>query len=65
MLITEAAGSKRRCLSCASAFFDLARTPIICPKCGAEFKVVELPRSRPMSNSWRNPAGVSRPPIGK
>jgi hypothetical protein len=30
-------------MSCAAAFFDLGKTPILCPKCGADFKVVELP----------------------
>ena len=29
-------GSKRRCLSCGAAFYDLNKQPIICPKCGAE-----------------------------
>ena len=40
---TPALGVKRKCLSCDAAFFDLGRTPILCPKCGADFKVVELP----------------------
>ncbi len=40
----KALGGRRRCLSCAAAFYDLGRTPILCPKCGVEFKVVELPR---------------------
>ena len=40
-------GVKRRCLSCAAPFFDLNRTPILCPKCGAAFQIVELAHSRP------------------
>lgn len=39
-------GVKRRCLSCAAPFFDLNRTPIVCPKCGAVFQIVELAHSR-------------------
>ena len=39
----QALGVRRRCLSCNSAFYDLGRTQILCPKCGVEFKVVELP----------------------
>ncbi|MGA3064494.1 MAG: TIGR02300 family protein [Methylocystis sp.] len=39
-------GVKRRCLSCAAPFFDLNRTPIVCPKCGALFQIVELAHSR-------------------
>jgi uncharacterized protein (TIGR02300 family) len=41
-------GVKRRCLTCTAAFFDLNRTPIACPKCGAAFKVVEIAHSRPV-----------------
>ena len=40
-------GTKRRCLNCAGSFFDLDRTPIVCPKCGAAFQIVEYARSRP------------------
>lgn len=28
-------GQKRTCQSCGCRFYDLTRTPIICPKCGA------------------------------
>ncbi len=38
-------GGKRRCLSCNTAFFDLNRTPIVCPKCAEVFHVVETVRS--------------------
>ena len=30
-------GLKRTCQACGSRFYDLAKDPIICPKCGAEF----------------------------
>ena len=36
---------KRRCLTCATAFYDLNRLPIVCPKCAAAFQVVEVLRS--------------------
>ena len=26
-------GTRRRCLSCAAAFYDLKKDPIVCPKC--------------------------------
>jgi uncharacterized protein (TIGR02300 family) len=39
-------GTKRRCLTCAAPFFDLNRTPIVCPKCNTVFQVVEFARSR-------------------
>jgi uncharacterized protein (TIGR02300 family) len=38
-------GEKRRCLSCNTAFFDLERAPVICPKCAQVFQVVEPVRS--------------------
>ncbi len=36
-------GVKRHCQECDVKFYDLGRTPITCPKCGAVFKV-ETPR---------------------
>lgn len=30
-------GSKRQCQHCATKFFDLNKSPILCPKCGATF----------------------------
>jgi len=44
MPASKALGVRRRCLICAAAFYDLGRTPIVCPKCGTEFNVVEYPR---------------------
>jgi len=29
-------GSKRTCLNCGTRFYDMQRTPILCPKCGSE-----------------------------
>jgi len=34
-----ARGTKRTCQSCGARFYDLNRDPIICPVCGAEFKL--------------------------
>jgi uncharacterized protein (TIGR02300 family) len=30
-------GKKRVCGSCSAPFFDLNRTPVVCPKCKTEF----------------------------
>ena len=30
-------GKKRICLSCGARFYDMLRSPIICPKCETEF----------------------------
>ncbi|HLO76054.1 MAG TPA: FYDLN acid domain-containing protein [Magnetospirillum sp.] len=35
-------GTKRRCPHCGAAFYDLERTPVICPKCQTLY--VESPR---------------------
>ncbi len=53
-------GQKRRCLSCAGAFFDLNHDPIHCPKCAEVFHVVELAHST-RKVPWR-PAPVDRAP---
>ena len=29
-------GSKRVCVSCSTRFYDLGKSPAICPKCGVE-----------------------------
>jgi uncharacterized protein (TIGR02300 family) len=55
-------GVKRRCLTCATPFYDLNRLPIVCPKCAAAFQVVEVLRSaarRPYSTSFARPTPVS------
>ncbi|WP_341704295.1 TIGR02300 family protein [Ferrovibrio sp.] len=39
-------GNKRRCLSCSAAFYDLNKSPILCPKCGTEFNPDVLVKSR-------------------
>jgi len=45
-------GEKHRCLACNTAFFDLNRAPIVCPKCDEIFQVVE-----PVHSSPRNAGG--------
>jgi len=40
-------GVKRVCLGCNGKFYDLAKNPIICPKCGATFVPVLLARAPP------------------
>jgi uncharacterized protein (TIGR02300 family) len=40
-------GTKRLCAGCGAKFYDLNRTPIVCPKCETEFvPVVVAPRTR-------------------
>ncbi|MGH7044382.1 MAG: TIGR02300 family protein [Acetobacteraceae bacterium] len=43
-------GTKRVCVSCSTHFYDLAKTPAICPKCGTE-QPADQPRvRRPVGN---------------
>ncbi|WP_300301759.1 TIGR02300 family protein [Ferrovibrio sp.] len=48
-------GTKRRCLSCGAAFYDLNKSPILCPKCGTEFNPEALVKSS------RRPAKTEEP----
>ncbi|WP_424136303.1 TIGR02300 family protein [Roseomonas chloroacetimidivorans] len=38
-------GLKRTCVACGARFYDLTRTPAVCPKCGTE-QPAEQPRAR-------------------
>jgi uncharacterized protein (TIGR02300 family) len=38
-------GTKRTCVSCATRFYDLAKSPAVCPKCGTE-QPIDVPRPR-------------------
>lgn len=39
-------GTKRVCQSCAARFYDLGRSPIVCPSCGTVFDLEVLNRAR-------------------
>src|ERR1700748_1005474 len=52
-------GTKRLCAGCGARYYDLNTTPIACPKCGAQFKVIE-PRTAPRSSQ---PAAVRQPAV--
>ena len=40
-------GTKCACASCAERFYDLNRSPAVCPKCGATQPAVSVRASRP------------------
>ena len=54
-------GTKCTCLNCETRFYDLARIPAICPKCGAEY--VEVVRPAPVTYQGRSKGffGKGRP----
>ena len=39
-------GRKRRCASCGLKFYDLTKSPAVCPACGTEFDPEVLLKSR-------------------
>jgi uncharacterized protein (TIGR02300 family) len=43
-------GTKRLCGSCGAKFYDLSKTPIVCPKCSTVFEVV-VPAARGRSDA--------------
>jgi len=53
-------GTKRTCQSCEARFYDLGRTPVICPKCGADY--IEPVRAAPLPRQPRKtwPFGKDR-----
>ena len=49
-------GTKRTCQACEVRFYDLARSPIVCPSCGAHF----TPAAAPVVHSSAPPAFSSK-----
>ena len=47
-----ARGTKRVCPSCGARFYDLNRTPIVCPVCQYTYQMAPLPPPSP-SRRWR------------
>ncbi|PPC84216.1 MAG: TIGR02300 family protein [Hyphomicrobium sp.] len=43
MATKQARGMKRSCQSCDERFYDLERTPILCPHCGAKYVIASSP----------------------
>lgn len=39
-------GIKRQCANCGAKFYDLAKTPILCPKCGTVYEVTAVSARR-------------------
>ena len=43
MATKQARGTKRTCQSCDERFYDLERSPITCPLCGAKYVIASSP----------------------
>jgi len=51
-------GTKRLCGSCGAKFYDLSKTPILCPKCSTVFEIV-VPVTRGRSEAAAAAAGAA------
>jgi uncharacterized protein (TIGR02300 family) len=43
-------GTKRVCVACSTRFYDLTKSPAVCPKCGTE-QPIDQPRPRRASGN--------------
>lgn len=43
-------GLKRQCLGCSTRFYDLRKSPIICPECGDEYIIQGISKSKKKSS---------------
>ncbi|TXL82000.1 TIGR02300 family protein [Vineibacter terrae] len=58
-MVKAAWGTKRSCQSCGARFYDLAKNPIICPKCGHSHDPEDFVKAR---RSRSTPAAASKIP---
>ena len=56
-------GTKRLCSGCGAKFYDLNRSPILCPKCGTAFEIHETARARPDTARSRKQVEEEEPEI--
>ncbi len=42
-------GSKRTCPHCGAKFYDMSKTPIVCPKCEKTVELEVAPRFAPVA----------------
>ena len=55
-------GTKCACASCAERFYDLNRSPAVCPKCGATQPPASVRAPRPVRATPSNTHMSRRPP---
>ena len=49
-------GVKRTCLGCGARFYDLTRTPVVCPKCDEELDIAVQQKPKRTKPAARKPA---------
>jgi uncharacterized protein (TIGR02300 family) len=60
LMVKPELGMKRVCVSCATRFYDLSKSPAVCPKCGTE-QPVEQPRARRPTGNLADEKRVKKP----
>lgn len=55
-------GAKRACQSCGAKYYDMQRSPIVCPKCGTQFDPDALLKSRRVRSSAAKPEAAKPKP---
>ena len=53
-------GTKRVCVACGARFYDMSRTPALCPKCGTE-QPIEQPRARRIGGNVAEEKRLKKP----
>jgi uncharacterized protein (TIGR02300 family) len=53
-------GTKRVCVACNTRFYDLTKTPAVCPKCGTE-QPIEQPRMRRPGGNVSDQKPIKKP----
>ena len=56
-------GKKRLCLNCGARFYDMLRSPIICPKCETEFVPIVSGRGSRAKSAASVPAPEQAKPV--
>ena len=61
----SARGIKRVCEACETRFYDLLRSPIVCPSCGAEFtpRIVQAKPPVAPKGRWRQDYAARPKPV--
>jgi uncharacterized protein (TIGR02300 family) len=54
-------GTKRTCQKCEARFYDLKRTPIVCPKCGHSHDAEDFIKTRRSRSAPKAAAPVKKP----
>jgi uncharacterized protein (TIGR02300 family) len=54
-------GTKRLCANCGAKFYDLSKTPIVCPKCATVFQMATPTRAR--AEPVAAPPPVAKAPV--